>query len=275
MWSYDNQDPGLEPVLEQLSKDFEKSHPGREDQPRLQGLQQPRRHRAARARLGQRARRDGGEPGLPDRRPAREGEADPARSRSTSRSTGGTGSTRRRPGGCSAGRPTASRSAGARSGASRRPARTSSPSTTRRSCAQLGLQPEQDAADVRGVRQAPRPAAREAARRRARDRARATSEGYGFIHLFGGIQGAYVKAQTVRNWIYHVPGSRYDTPGTIKALAKLQQWAQGGLLQRRLQRDQVRRLRDGVRARARASSGSAGTGTRRSSRRASALRTSA
>ena len=55
MWSYDNQDPGLEPVLKQLSKDFEKSHPGREDQPRLQGLQQPRRHGAPRARLGQRA----------------------------------------------------------------------------------------------------------------------------------------------------------------------------------------------------------------------------
>ncbi len=28
MWSYDNQDPGLQPVLQQLSKDFEKSHPG-------------------------------------------------------------------------------------------------------------------------------------------------------------------------------------------------------------------------------------------------------
>ena len=32
----------------------------------------------------------------------------------------------------------------------------------------------------------------------------------------------------MRNWIYHVPGSRYDTPGTIKALAKLQQWAKAG-----------------------------------------------
>ncbi|HEU0057832.1 MAG TPA: ABC transporter substrate-binding protein, partial [Gaiella sp.] len=49
-------------------------------------------------------------------------------------------------------------------------------------------------------------------------------EGYGFIHLFGGIWGASVKPTAVRNWIYHVPGSRYDTPGTIKALAKLQQW---------------------------------------------------
>jgi raffinose/stachyose/melibiose transport system substrate-binding protein len=53
-------------------------------------------------------------------------------------------------------------------------------------------------------------------------------EGYGFIHLFGGIWGAYEKAANVRNWIYHVPGSRYDTPGTIKALAKLQQWGKAG-----------------------------------------------
>ena len=53
-------------------------------------------------------------------------------------------------------------------------------------------------------------------------------EGYGFIHLFGGIWGAYEKPANVRNWIYHVPGSRYDTPGTIKALAKLQQWGKAG-----------------------------------------------
>jgi raffinose/stachyose/melibiose transport system substrate-binding protein len=53
-------------------------------------------------------------------------------------------------------------------------------------------------------------------------------EGYGFIHLFGGIWGAHVKAQSVRNWIYHVPGSRYDTPGTIKALGRLQAWAKAG-----------------------------------------------
>jgi raffinose/stachyose/melibiose transport system substrate-binding protein len=53
-------------------------------------------------------------------------------------------------------------------------------------------------------------------------------EGYGFIHLFGGIWGAYVNPATVRNWIYHVPGSRYDTAGTIAALGKLQQWAKAG-----------------------------------------------
>ena len=45
-------------------------------------------------------------------------------------------------------------------------------------------------------------------------------EGYGFIHLFGGIWGATSSRTAVRNWIYHVPGSRYDTPGTIKALGQ-------------------------------------------------------
>jgi raffinose/stachyose/melibiose transport system substrate-binding protein len=53
-------------------------------------------------------------------------------------------------------------------------------------------------------------------------------EGYGFIHLFGGIWGAYVRPAAVRNWIYHVPGSRYDSPGTIKALARLQAWGEAG-----------------------------------------------
>jgi raffinose/stachyose/melibiose transport system substrate-binding protein len=53
-------------------------------------------------------------------------------------------------------------------------------------------------------------------------------EGYGFIHLFGGIWGASTNPASVRNWIYHVPGSRYDTPGTVKALAKLQQWGKAG-----------------------------------------------
>jgi raffinose/stachyose/melibiose transport system substrate-binding protein len=52
--------------------------------------------------------------------------------------------------------------------------------------------------------------------------------GYGFIHIFGGIWGASVPAQSVRNWIYHVPGSRYDTPGTITALGRLQKWAKNG-----------------------------------------------
>ena len=52
--------------------------------------------------------------------------------------------------------------------------------------------------------------------------------GYGFIHIFGGIWGAYVQPQSVRNWVYHVPGSRYDSAGTIKALGRLQAWAKAG-----------------------------------------------
>ena len=98
-------------------------------------------------------------------------------------------------------------------------------------------------------------------------------EGYGFIHLFGGIQGAYVKAQTVRNWIYHVPGSRYDTPGTIEALGKLQQWGKAGYFNVDYNALGYDAPQPSSR-RARASSGS-GTGTRRSSRPASAPRTSA
>jgi raffinose/stachyose/melibiose transport system substrate-binding protein len=53
-------------------------------------------------------------------------------------------------------------------------------------------------------------------------------EGYGFIHIFGGIWGASTTPTSVRNWIYHVPGSRYDTPGTITALGRLQAWAKNG-----------------------------------------------
>ena len=37
-----------------------------------------------------------------------------------------------------------------------------------------------------------------------------------------------MNAASVRNWIYHAPGSRYDTPGTIKALTRLQAWAKAG-----------------------------------------------
>ena len=72
-------------------------------------------------------------------------------------------------------------------------------------------------------------------------------EGYGFIHLFGGIWGASEKPSAIRNWIYHVPGSRYDTPGTIKALGRLQAWAKNGLLQPRLQRRRLRRRSDALR----------------------------
>jgi raffinose/stachyose/melibiose transport system substrate-binding protein len=53
-------------------------------------------------------------------------------------------------------------------------------------------------------------------------------EGYGWIHLFGGIWGAYTRPAAIRNWVYHVPGSSYDTASTIKALTTLQQWQKDG-----------------------------------------------
>jgi raffinose/stachyose/melibiose transport system substrate-binding protein len=55
-------------------------------------------------------------------------------------------------------------------------------------------------------------------------------EGYGFIHMFGGIQAAYVAPQDARDWIMHVPGSSWDTPETVKALTTLQSWSTNGYL---------------------------------------------
>ena len=54
-------------------------------------------------------------------------------------------------------------------------------------------------------------------------------EGYGTIHFLGGIQGAYGKAQPTRNWIYHVKGSTFETPQNTKALQKMADWAKAGI----------------------------------------------
>ena len=55
-------------------------------------------------------------------------------------------------------------------------------------------------------------------------------EGYGFIHMFGGIQAAYVAPQDARDWIMHVPGSTWNSPETVKALETLQSWGKNGYL---------------------------------------------
>jgi raffinose/stachyose/melibiose transport system substrate-binding protein len=54
------------------------------------------------------------------------------------------------------------------------------------------------------------------------------NEGYGTIHMFGGIQAAFFGAQDERNWIEHVPGSTWDTPDNVKALEAYQAWAKNG-----------------------------------------------
>ena len=53
-------------------------------------------------------------------------------------------------------------------------------------------------------------------------------EGYGTIHFIGGLQGAYGDAQPLRDWIYHVPGSTFETEQNIKALGKLAEWNKNG-----------------------------------------------
>ncbi|HWT23480.1 MAG TPA: extracellular solute-binding protein [Solirubrobacteraceae bacterium] len=53
---------------------------------------------------------------------------------------------------------------------------------------------------------------------------------YGAIHLWGMIQGAYTPAQDVRDWIFHKPGATFDTPGNLRSLQKLKEWADKGYL---------------------------------------------
>jgi raffinose/stachyose/melibiose transport system substrate-binding protein len=54
-------------------------------------------------------------------------------------------------------------------------------------------------------------------------------EGYGTIHFLGGVQGAYGDAKPVRDWIYHVPGSTWENDQNTKALQKLADWAKAGI----------------------------------------------
>ena len=268
--------PGPRAGAQAAEQGLREEPPRREDQPRLQGLQQPRRHGAARARVGQRPRRDRGEPGLPDRRAAREGEADPPADEVRQEVRVGQALravdlgdvpldarrqvVRQGPGlGHRADRPERRRllqqEEAARSSAS---TRTSCRRRSRGSTAMLATLraklPDERAGDRGGQQGGLRlhpPLRRHLGRLRASRR-------------------------RVRNWIYHVPGSRYDTPGTIKALGQAPavgaRRATSTTTTTRVGYDAVG---DGSSRRARARSGSAATGTRRSSRPASAPRTSA
>jgi raffinose/stachyose/melibiose transport system substrate-binding protein len=51
--------------------------------------------------------------------------------------------------------------------------------------------------------------------------------GYESMHSYGLVQGAYVSAASVRNWIFHAPGATYETPGNVRALGVYQQWFKG------------------------------------------------
>ena len=53
---------------------------------------------------------------------------------------------------------------------------------------------------------------------------------YGAIHMWGGIQGAFVPAQDIRNWIFQKDGATFDSPGNLKSLEVLKSWADKGYL---------------------------------------------
>ena len=53
-------------------------------------------------------------------------------------------------------------------------------------------------------------------------------DGYEALHAFGMVQGAYVSGQFMRNWIFHVPNSTYESAANVKALTTFQQWFKDG-----------------------------------------------
>ena len=53
---------------------------------------------------------------------------------------------------------------------------------------------------------------------------------YAAIHMWGGIQGAFVPAQDIRNWIFQKDGATFNNPGNVKSLEKLKEWADKGYL---------------------------------------------
>ena len=71
---------------------------------------------------------------------------------------------------------------------------------------QLGLRPGEHAADLRRLQQDARPACGRSCPKSEPVIEFGNNEGYGTIHMFGGIQAAFFSAQDERNWIQHVPG---------------------------------------------------------------------
>src|SRR5215211_3594269 len=55
---------------------------------------------------------------------------------------------------------------------------------------------------------------------------------YGAIHLWGMVQGAYTPAQDVRDWIFQKDGATFDTPGNLKSLQVIKDWADKGYMGR-------------------------------------------
>jgi raffinose/stachyose/melibiose transport system substrate-binding protein len=53
-------------------------------------------------------------------------------------------------------------------------------------------------------------------------------DGYESLHAWGMIQGAYTPAQAVRDWIFHKPGATFDNPTNVQSLNTLMKWVKAG-----------------------------------------------
>ncbi len=228
IWSYDNQDPGLEPVLKQLSARLREAVPEREDQPGLQGLQQPRRT-SSRGR----SRRISG-PDITEGNQGYQTDAQLVKAKlivpldpyikaygwdkwyspstwsmfrwTTDGKTFGKGPTW----------------GVAQTG------QNIDVYVNKKKLQQLGFDPanmpqtfddfNKMLADVRAKLPKSDPVIEFG-----------NKEGYGTIHMFGGIQGAYVSAQDDAQLdLPRARARRWDTPDNIKALAAYQSWAKNG-----------------------------------------------
>jgi raffinose/stachyose/melibiose transport system substrate-binding protein len=53
-------------------------------------------------------------------------------------------------------------------------------------------------------------------------------DGYESLHAWGMIQGAYTPAQSVRDWIFHKPGATFDNATNTQSLNTLMKWVKAG-----------------------------------------------
>ena len=269
IWSYDNQNPGLEPVHQAALGELREEVPEREDQADLQGLQRLVNVVNRGARVGQRARHHRGQPGLPDRRAAGEGQADPpARPvrqgvrlgqvvlrpstwqmfqwTPDGKTFGAGPEVGRRPDRPER-RPLRQHEEARGSSASTPRSPTTSPTSTRRSPTCAAKLPKSEPVIELG-----------------------NKEGYGTIHFLGGIQGAYGTAQADPRLDLPRAGRRPSTRRrTSRRSTKMPVWAKAGFFNTTTTRSSTTTPRRSS-PRARASSRWAATGRPRSSRPASA-----
>ncbi len=53
-------------------------------------------------------------------------------------------------------------------------------------------------------------------------------DGYGALHAWGMVQGAFTPAQSVRDWIFHKPGATFDDATNTQSLNVFMKWVKAG-----------------------------------------------